>query len=50
MSAARTYAFAREEIVELLRFKSLQQGHDPQDDPVFRTQPVVDRRRAAQAE
>jgi len=34
MLATKTYTFTRDEIVELVRFKSLEQGHDPED--VFR--------------
>jgi hypothetical protein len=34
MLATATYTFSRDEIVDLVRFKSLEQGHDPAD--VFR--------------
>ena len=34
MLPAKTYTYTRDEIVELVRFKSLEQGHDPDD--VFR--------------
>jgi len=34
MLATKTYTFTRDEIVDLVRFKSLQQGRDPDD--VFR--------------
>jgi hypothetical protein len=34
MLATTTSTFTRDEIVELVRFKSLEQGHDPED--VFR--------------
>ena len=34
MLSTKTYTYTRDEIVELVRFKSLEQGHDPAD--VFR--------------
>ena len=34
MLPTKTYILSRDEIVELVRFKSLEQGHDPDD--VFR--------------
>jgi len=34
MLSTKTYTYTRDEIVELVRFKSLEQGHDPVD--VFR--------------
>jgi hypothetical protein len=35
MLPTETYIYTRDEIVELVRFKSLEQGHDPAD--VFRS-------------
>jgi len=34
MLATKTYTFTHDEIADLVRFKSLEQGHDPKD--VFR--------------
>jgi hypothetical protein len=34
MLATKTYTYTRDEIVELVRFKSLEQGYDPEE--VFR--------------
>jgi len=42
MLATKTYTFTSDEIVELVRFKSLEQGHEPED--VFRNFAVRDLR------
>ena len=42
MLATKTYTFTRDEIVELVRFKSLEQGHESED--VFRNFAVRDLR------
>ncbi len=31
MLPTKTYVYTRDEVVELVRFKSLEQGHDPAD-------------------
>jgi hypothetical protein len=42
MLPTKTYIYTRDEVVELVRFKSLEQGHDPDD--VFRNYAAGDLR------
>ena len=44
--STKTYTYTRDEIVELVRFKSLEQGHDPDD--VFRNYAAGDLRHFSQ--